>query len=125
MTITYPLDKSFLADLPGITTDFDLLWRQEQSRTAGGRTVVKDFGSPLWRLSAQSRSLKPNELDHWRARLTTLENGLKTFRAFPKIRWFPRPWLMRMASHRNSRSVRIFGQAFPPLLPSPSNNPPA
>jgi hypothetical protein len=89
MTITYPLDKSFLANLPGFTTDFDLLWRQEQSRTAGGRTVVKDFGSPLWRASVQSRSLKPNELDHWRARLTTLENGLKTFRSFPKVRWFP------------------------------------
>lgn len=89
MTITYPLPASFLEDFPGWTTEFDLSWRQEQSRSTGGRTVVKDFGSPLWKLSAQSRSLSPNELDRWRARLNALENGLKTFRAWPKSRGFP------------------------------------
>jgi hypothetical protein len=89
MTITYPLPTSFFDEFPGWTTEFNLLWRQEQSRTAGGMTVVKDLGSPLWQMTAQSKSLKPNELDYWRARLTSLENGLKTFRAFPKSRCFP------------------------------------
>lgn len=89
MTITYPLPLSFWDDFPGWSTEFELQWRREHSRTAGGRTVVKDMGSPLWRMSAQSRSMKPNELDHWRARLTLLENGLKTFRAFPKSRCYP------------------------------------
>ena len=89
MTITYPLPTSFFDEFPGWSTEFNLLWRQEQSRTAGGRTVVKDMGSPLWQMTAQSRSMKPNELDYWRARLTSLENGLKTFRAFPKSRCFP------------------------------------
>jgi len=65
------------------------MWRQEQSRMAGGRTIVKDMGSPLWKMAVQSRTMKPNELDYWRARLTSLENGLKTFRAFPKSRCFP------------------------------------
>lgn len=77
MAITYPFD--LLADFPGWSTDFDLLWRQEQSRQANGRTIVKDMGSPLWRASYQSRSLRPNELDYWRARLAAMENGLKTF----------------------------------------------
>lgn len=89
MTITYPLPTSFFDEFPGWTTEFELLWRQEQSRTAGGRTIVKDMGSPLWKMTAQSRTMKPNELDFWRARLTSLENGLKTFRAFPKSRCFP------------------------------------
>lgn len=89
MTITYPLPTSFFDEFPGWSTEFNLLWRQEQSRTAGGQTVVKDMGSPLWQMTAQSRSMKPNELDYWRARLTSLENGLKTFHAFPKSRCFP------------------------------------
>ncbi|MCK8779091.1 hypothetical protein M0654_03735 [Rhizobium sp. NTR19] len=89
MTITYPLPLSFWDDFPGWSTEFELFWRQEQSRTAGGATIVKDIGDPLWRMTAQSRVMKPNELDYWRARLASLENGLKTFRAFPKSRCFP------------------------------------
>lgn len=89
MTITYPLPLSFLDGFPGWTTAFELSYRQEQSRTANGRTLVKDFGSPLWRMEAQSRSLSINLLDEWRARLESLENGLKTFRAFSKSRCFP------------------------------------
>lgn len=45
MTITRPLDKSFLGTLSGTPADFELLLRQKQSKTADGRTVVKDFGS--------------------------------------------------------------------------------
>ena len=78
-----------LGDFPGWTTEFELVHRQEQSRTAGGRTIVKDFGSPLWRLSAVSRVLRPNELDHWRARLDALENGLQTFRGYAMARARP------------------------------------
>jgi hypothetical protein len=87
--ITYPLPLSFLDGFPGWSTSFELAYRQEQSRTANGRTVVKDLGSPLWTMSVQSRSLSINELDEWRARLESLENGLKTFRAFSKSRCYP------------------------------------
>lgn len=87
MSLTEPFD--LLADLPGWTTVFEPLWRQEQSRTAGGRTYVKDFGSPLWSLSAQSRQLSPNELDYWRARLNAMQNGLATFRGYSMSRCYP------------------------------------
>ena len=71
------------------TTEFDFLWRQEQSRTARGRTIVKDFGSPLWMLTAQSKQLSPNQLDYWRARLGALENGKLTFLGRPMSRCYP------------------------------------
>jgi hypothetical protein len=85
--ITYPLD--LLADFPGWSTEFELLHRQEQSRQANGRTIVKDMGSPLWRAAYQSRSMRPNELDEWRARLDALENGLQTFKGYATSRCFP------------------------------------
>lgn len=85
--ITYPYD--ILADFPGWSTDFDLAYRQETSRTAIGQTFVKDFGSPLWTASYQSRSMRPNELDAWRARLKALEGGLKQFRGRPTSRCYP------------------------------------
>lgn len=77
MAITYPLD--LLADFKGHSVEFDLLWRQEQSRQANGRTIVKDMGSPLWRASYQSAPMYADDLDRWRARLAAMENGLKTF----------------------------------------------
>ncbi|MEO4000309.1 hypothetical protein [Mesorhizobium sp. CAU 1732] len=87
MAITYPLD--LLANWPGWSTEFALLYRQEQSRQANGRTLVKDFGSPLWQASYTTRSLRPNELDEWRARLASLENGLQTFRGYALSRCRP------------------------------------
>ena len=87
MSISYPQD--ILASFPGWSVEFDLAWRQEQSRQANGRTIVKDFGSPLWRAGYQSRSLSINELDYWRARLVSLENGLQTFKGIPLSRCYP------------------------------------
>jgi hypothetical protein len=87
MTITYPLD--ILSTFPGYTTSFEPLYRQEQSRTQGGVTYVKDYDDPLWCLSAQSRSLSINELDFWRARLAALENGLQTFVGYSMSRTWP------------------------------------
>jgi hypothetical protein len=87
VTVTFPVD--FLSDFPGWSTEFDLLYRQEQSRSANGKTYAKDLGSPLWKATYQSRSLRPNELDYWRARLKTLENGLQTFKAWPLSRSYP------------------------------------
>lgn len=74
---------------PGWTTRFELMYRQEQSRHASGRTRVKDFGTPIWRASYQSRLMRPNEVDQWRARLAALENGLLTYRAWPMSRCWP------------------------------------
>lgn len=76
-------------NFPGWTTRFELMYRQEQSVHASGRVRVKDFGTPIWRASYQSRTLRPNELDEWRARLSALENGLLTFQAYPMSRCWP------------------------------------
>lgn len=78
-----------MQDFPGWTTDFRLLFRQEQSRQASGRTIVKDFGTPLWTATYQSRGLRPNLLDEWRARLNALANGLGSFKAWPMSRCWP------------------------------------
>lgn len=87
MAITYPLD--ILADFPGWSTSFELGWRQEMSRTAGGTTYVKDLGNALWKASYTSRVMRPNELDEWRARLDSLENGLQRFKGYSLSRCFP------------------------------------
>lgn len=87
MALTYPLD--ILQAFPGWVTEFELMWRQEQSRLASGRTIGKDFGSPIWRLAAVTRTLSPNTLDEWRARLDGLEGGQKTFKGYPLSRCRP------------------------------------
>jgi len=87
MAVTYPLD--LLADFPGWVTDFDLLELQEQSRSANGKTYVKDLADPLWQMTAQSRQLSPNELDYWRARLKPLKGGGGTFYGYPLSRTYP------------------------------------
>jgi hypothetical protein len=87
MAITYPLD--ILADFPGWSTDFSLQYRQEQSRTAGGTTYVKDLGNALWRATYASRIMRPNELDKWRAILDGLENGLQRFKGYALSRCYP------------------------------------
>lgn len=91
MAITYPFD--LLSDLKCTQQEFDLLWRQEQSRQANGRTIVKDFGSPLWRASYQGIPMYPDELDFWQARLDAMENGLGTFygRSFTRLRPIAHP----------------------------------
>jgi len=94
--ITYPLD--ILADFPGWSTEFDLLHRQELSRTAGGTTIAKDMGTPLWRASYQSRPLRPNTLDQWRARLSLLEGSVQRFMGRPMSRCYP-------IAHPNGRGL--------------------
>lgn len=87
MAITFPLN--LLDDLPGWSTSFELMYRQEISRHASGRTRVKDFGTPIWTATYTTKNLRPNDLDKWRAKLNSLENGLNTFIAYPKSRCWP------------------------------------
>lgn len=89
MAVTFPLN--LLDDLKDIgwSTDFELLYRQEQSRHASGRVRVKDYGTPIWNASYVTKNLSPNKLDFWKARLSLLENGLNTFYAHPMSRCWP------------------------------------
>jgi len=96
MAVTYPLD--ILADFPGWSTEFDLLHRQEFSRTAGGTTIAKDMGTPLWKAAFQSRVLSSNTLDMWRAKLNSLEGSLQRFMGRPMSRCYP-------IAHPNGRGL--------------------
>ncbi|NVP54455.1 hypothetical protein [Mycoplana rhizolycopersici] len=87
MPISLPFD--LLADFPGWATEFQLLRREEQSRAAGGVTVVKDLGAPLWQAAYATTTLSPNDLDYWRARLDVLDGGQQQFLAYPLSRCFP------------------------------------
>ena len=87
MVISFPRD--ILANFPGWSTDFDLTYRQEQSRTGGGRTIVKDLGTPLWSAAYQSRAMRANELDRWKALLNSLDGGVQTFKGYPLSRVYP------------------------------------
>jgi len=78
-----------LADFPGWTTDFQLKSYDETSKTQGGDTLVKARGTPLWNLTATSRTLRPNELDYWRARLESLDAGKRPFWGYSLSRCYP------------------------------------
>ncbi|GHC61654.1 hypothetical protein [Limoniibacter endophyticus] len=88
-----------LADWPGWSTAFDIKRRQERSGSTSGRIYVKDIGDPLWVASYQTVSLRPNDLDRWRARLDALEEGGRLFYgrhlarcypiAYPRGSWTP------------------------------------
>jgi len=78
MALTEPLD--LLTSWPGWSPTFELMARQEQSRSAAGRTRVKDFGEPLWRASYVTRSLSANHLDALHARVNHAMNSQMTFR---------------------------------------------
>lgn len=100
MAITYPLN--LLDDFPGWSTQFELMYRQEQSRHASGRTRVKDFGTPIWSATYTSKNLSPNNLDKWKAKLNLLENGLNTFYAYPFSRFWP-------IQHPNGLNIQTTG----------------
>lgn len=87
MSVNYPYN--LLDGLSGWSTDFDLFFRQELSRTAGGMTIAKDFGTPLWKASFQSTVLHVNELDMWRARLKALDGSVQPFWGRPMSRCYP------------------------------------
>lgn len=89
MAITYPIDIITELDGIGWSTDFSLLYRQEQSRHASGRTRVREYGTPIWQATYTTKNLSPNNIDMWKARLNSLENGLNTFYAYPTSRCWP------------------------------------
>lgn len=84
-----PVISDILSGFRGWSIEFDLLYRQEHSRTAGGSTTTKDFGTPLWQAKYESHSLRPNELDQWRAKFKVLEGSLQRFMGWPMSRAFP------------------------------------
>lgn len=78
-----------LSGFPGWTPEFHLVSYDETSKTQGGDTLVKSRGTPLWNMTATSRSLSPNELDYWRARLEALDAGKRPFWGYSLSRCYP------------------------------------
>lgn len=87
MSISYPFD--LLDGFPGWCTKFELYRRQETSRSANGKTYVKDLGDPLWSAAYVAKTLSANTMDRWRGRLDALEDGLQTFIGRPLSRCRP------------------------------------
>lgn len=68
---------------------FRLSYRQEVSRVAGGTTIRKNNGRPLWKAEFASRRLSANEVSYVRARLDSLDGGLFTFMGYDPARCRP------------------------------------
>ncbi|PRD42182.1 hypothetical protein C5748_17100 [Phyllobacterium phragmitis] len=78
-----------LDGFPGWTTDFRLMRRDQTARSQGGSTIVKRRNTPLWTLTAQTISLRPNDLDRWRARMEALEDASRLFWGYSMSRCYP------------------------------------
>jgi hypothetical protein len=86
MAITYPID--LLDEFPG-TTHLALSYGDETSGQASGQVRVKRLRSPLWTLRAETKRLRPGVFKMWRARIESLENGLRTFLGYEKNATYP------------------------------------
>ncbi len=65
------------------------IYRQERSRTAGGKTFAKDLGSPIWRASYVTKLVRANTVDKWRAILASMDGGIQTFLGVNLSRCYP------------------------------------
>ncbi len=102
--ITFP--REILTGFPGWSKTFDLFYRQDRSRAAGGVTYTKDFGSPLWKAEYVSAPLRPNSLDRWRAIIDSLDGGIQTFKGWHLARKYP------IAYPRGTFPAMVGGAAF-------------
>jgi hypothetical protein len=81
MTITFP--RTDIMDAIGVVdTSFRLVHRQEASRTAAGRTIVKDLGGPLWRAEMTTRPYRHSEAARIEAMFQSLDGAIGTFEAW-------------------------------------------
>lgn len=64
-------------------------YRQELSRVAGGTTIRRNLGRPLWRADYISKRLSANEVSRVRARLSSLDGGIFSFQGFDPARCRP------------------------------------
>jgi hypothetical protein len=65
------------------------LWRQELSRTAGGSTQAKDFGTPLWRANFATAPIALMDVGPAEAALISLNGSTGSFLAHDIRRPYP------------------------------------
>ncbi len=61
---------------------FDLMYRQEISRTAGGVTLTKDLGPPLWMATYTSSDMRWPDVLRAQAALNRLDGSLNPFAGY-------------------------------------------
>ena len=90
MPITYP--RSDILELCNLReATFWAMPRQELSRTAGGKTQVKDFGSPLWRAQfTTARMDRRDQAAAFEAAMMSLNGSAGSFLAHDVRYPFPR-----------------------------------
>lgn len=80
--------QDILSGWPG-WTEMELSYGDQASGQGSGETIVKNLRDPLWTLHAESRSLTPNEIRHWKAVLMGLDNGRKLFLGYDLTAKYP------------------------------------
>lgn len=91
MSISFP--RTDIMSLCSWTPDgepWDLKQRQEMSRTAGGRTLAKDFGIGLWTGGFTSSPLSLDDMFDLEAALNSLDGSINTFEARDLRRPYPK-----------------------------------
>lgn len=68
---------------------FRLAYRQELSRVAGGVTIRRNLGRPLWRSEFSTRRLSANAISRIRASIDSLDGGIFTFIGYDPARCRP------------------------------------
>jgi hypothetical protein len=87
MPLTFPRNMTGLARWT--EPSFELMYRQELARDAGGPTQAKDLGPALWRASFTSVPLRLSNADAVIADFRSLRGSVRSFLLHPPTR--PRP----------------------------------
>jgi hypothetical protein len=90
---------------------FDLMERQEQSRTALGRTIVKDLGPALWTGTYTTEELLNDAMVDFQAMLKSLDGAIGTFEAWDLRRPWPRLYRTGTAANGTIASVNSNNKA--------------
>ena len=91
MAISFPrTDIMSLCYYSAQSEPWELQLRQEYSRTAGGVTIGKDFGTGLWKGGFTTSPLFIDDMVDFEAALNSLDGVINTFEAYDLRRPYPK-----------------------------------
>lgn len=92
MGVSYP--RTDILTLVGFSPpfSFDLQQRQELSTLAGGKTIGKDMGPPLWVATYTTEELRNDDAVDYQAVINSLDGVTRLFEAFDLRRASPRAY---------------------------------
>lgn len=88
MALSFPR-TDFIRSLPLYDGFFELVERQEVSRTAGGVSIVRDLGPGLWRATYITKPMREAAVLALEADLSSLRGGLRLFEGHEQRRPLP------------------------------------